>query len=86
MTSPQIDYYCLARIKMLSLLNMELYLDNYFLYLGHWSPRGTVKLSYAHYFMGAFNNYVDRFVAFFDHSTTPRRQFIYQDLFTCVDI
>ena len=26
---------------------------------------------------GPFNNYVDRFYAFFDHLPTPRRQFIY---------
>ena len=25
---------------------------------------------------GAFNNYVDRFLAFFDHPPTPRKQFI----------
>ena len=35
---------------------------------------------------GSFNNYVDRFLALFDHPSTSRRQFIYWSLLTCVDI
>ena len=35
---------------------------------------------------GPFNNYVDSCYVFFDHLPTPRRQFIYQDLFTNIDI
>ena len=29
------------------------------------------------YHRGPFNNYIERFSAFFDHLPTPRRQFIY---------
>ena len=35
---------------------------------------------------GSFNNYVDRFLAYFDHPPTSSRQFIYRGLFTKVDI
>ena len=35
---------------------------------------------------GSCNNYIDRFLAFFDHLPTSCRQFIYWGLFTCVDI
>ena len=35
---------------------------------------------------GPFNNYVDGFYAFFDQLPTPRRQFIYYNLFTNVEI
>ena len=50
----------------------------------HFAPAFTAFLAREHplsgYVLsstGAFNYYVDRFLALFDHPPTPRRQFIY---------